>query len=229
MGQQWDLFKPIRRICQNSSFDADIIDVNVIGEINDKRYEVLRGLVINGPWQGKDKWTPETQGYGKKLPKAKTMNNLVYDCELEKEAKTLLDPKCTDVEPTAPTGKTGIFYSKDMDWDVPDITSAVTEWMEEISEFAVSDIAITDKEVTFKDNALREYLNLMRPNLTKIGCAEVLCNDKGMSKYRAFCLTDQSPLKLDDVVYEAGNGGCKEGEQCPQGSCDQFGMCDVKP
>ncbi|EYC12878.1 hypothetical protein Y032_0045g1136 [Ancylostoma ceylanicum] len=185
--------KVVNRSCPNSSFDAEVIETYVVGDINDERYAILRGLVINGPWQGKDKWTPETQGYGKKLPKAKTMNN------------------------------------KDIDWDVPEITSAVSEWIKEISEFAVSDIAITDKEVTFKDNALREYLNLMRPNLTKIGCAEVLCNDNGMNKYRAFCLTDKPPLKPNEVVYEAGKGGCKHGENCPQETCDKFGMCDVKP
>ncbi|KIH55985.1 hypothetical protein ANCDUO_13843, partial [Ancylostoma duodenale] len=114
-----------------------------------------------------------------------------YDCGLEKEAKAALNPSCTSEIPNAPAGKTGIYYSKDIDWDEPEITSAVSEWMEEIQNFAVSDIAISDKEVTFKDNALREYLSLMRPSITKIGCAEVLCKDNGMNKYRAFCLIDQ--------------------------------------
>ncbi|RCN33884.1 hypothetical protein ANCCAN_20282 [Ancylostoma caninum] len=178
-------------ICGNSSFDKETIEEYVIAEINSKRYEILKGLQPNGPWQGRDKWNEETQGYGKKLPKAKTMNKLEYDCGLEKEAKAALDPTCTADIPKAPAGKTGIFYIKDIDWDEPEITSAVSEWMEEINEFAVSDSAISDKEVTFKDNALREYLSLMRPSITKIGCAEVLCKENGMNKYRAFCLTDQ--------------------------------------
>ncbi|RCN35181.1 hypothetical protein ANCCAN_18955 [Ancylostoma caninum] len=64
-------------ICPNSSFEKEIIDDYVVGHINDQRYAQLKGLVLNGPWQGRDKWTPETQGYGKKLPKAKTMNRMV--------------------------------------------------------------------------------------------------------------------------------------------------------
>ncbi|RCN24121.1 hypothetical protein ANCCAN_30189 [Ancylostoma caninum] len=64
-------------LCPNSTFDKDVIDELVLGHINDQRYKLLRGLQLNGPWQGKDKWTSETQGYGKKLPKGKTMNKLV--------------------------------------------------------------------------------------------------------------------------------------------------------
>ncbi|RCN33885.1 hypothetical protein ANCCAN_20283 [Ancylostoma caninum] len=217
-------------ICPNSSFEKEIIDDYVVGHINDQRYAQLKGLVLNGPWQGRDKWTPETQGYGKKLPKAKTMNRMVYDCALEKEAVAALDHKCTYTEPKAPAGKTGIFYSMDIDWDVPDITSAAFAWMQEIEEFAVSDYAITDKDVKFKDLAIRQYLNLMRPGIKKIGCAEALCKENGLNKYRAFCLTDQPPLKINDVIYEAGSGGCDKGETCPQGTkCGQFGMCDVQP
>ncbi|RCN52746.1 hypothetical protein ANCCAN_01122, partial [Ancylostoma caninum] len=222
-----DLFPDF--LCPDSPFDKDTIETYIVGDINDKRYRILKGLQLNGPWQGEDKWTSETQGYGKKLPMGKTMNEVEYDCPLEKEAKAALNPNCTYDIPNAPAGKTGIFYSKDIDYDVPEITSAVSEWMEEIENFAVSDIAISDKEVTFKDNALREYLSLMRPSITKIGCAEVLCKDNGMNKYRAFCLTDQPALKADDVVYEAGKGGCDEGEKCQQGKCDTFGMCSLKP
>ncbi|EPB69044.1 hypothetical protein ANCCEY_11861 [Ancylostoma ceylanicum] len=217
-------------ICPNSPFEKEYIDDYVVGKINDERYALLAGLTLNGPWQGRDKWTPETQGYGKKLPKGKTMNNLVYSCELEKEADAALNHTCSYNEPNAPAGKTGIFYSMDIDWDVPEMMSAAWAWMEEIEHFAVSDHAISDKAVTFHDLAIRQYLNLMRSNITKIGCAEALCKENGLNKYRAYCLIDQPPLKIGDIIYEAGSGGCDKGEHCPQGTkCGQFGMCDVQP
>ncbi|RCN39004.1 hypothetical protein ANCCAN_15097, partial [Ancylostoma caninum] len=97
-------------ICSKSTFDKDIIEENVLGHINDQRYRLLRGLQQNGPWQGRDKWTNKTQGYGKALPKGKTMNELKWSCDLEKEAKTALNPKCTSDQPKAPSGKTGLFY-----------------------------------------------------------------------------------------------------------------------
>ncbi|EYB82956.1 hypothetical protein Y032_0346g3142 [Ancylostoma ceylanicum] len=215
-------------ICPNSPFDKEIIEETVIGHFNDMRYRLLKGLQLNGPWQGKDKWTSETQGYGKKLPKGKTMNELVWSCDFEKEAKAALNPKCTNDQPKAPNGKTGLFYKMDIDWDVPEITSAAWAWMEEIEKSAVRDNAISNKAVTFKDAALRQYLNLMRPSITKIGCAEVLCKEKGVNKYRAFCLTDQAPLKDNEVVYEAGKGGCDKGETCPKGLTCKKGLC-AKP
>ncbi|KAL6731950.1 hypothetical protein Aduo_002766 [Ancylostoma duodenale] len=217
-------------ICPNSSFAKETIDDYVVGHINDRRYALLHGLVLNGPWQGRDKWTPETQGYGKKLPKVKTMNRMVYDCGLEKEAVAALNHTCSFTEPNAPPGKTGIFYSMDIDWDVPEITSAAWAWMDDIKEFAVSDYAITDKNVKFNDLVLRRYLNLMRPDIKKIGCAEMLCVENGLNKYRAYCLIDLPPLNINDVVYEAGRGGCENGEQCPKGTkCGSGGMCDVQP
>ncbi|KAL6732268.1 hypothetical protein Aduo_003044 [Ancylostoma duodenale] len=214
-----------QELCPNSTFDKETIEEFVVGHINDQRYKLLRGLQLNGPWQGKDKWTAETQGYGKKLPTGKTMNKLEWSCNLEKRAKAALDPKCTDVEPNDPQGKTGLFYKMDIDWGVPELTSAAWAWMEQIEKFAVSDDAISDKQVTFKDHALREYLNLMRPSTKRIGCAEALCVENGVNKYRAFCITDKEPLKDNGVVYKAGNGGCDKGEKCPKGLTCEIGMC----
>ncbi|RCN48429.1 hypothetical protein ANCCAN_05424 [Ancylostoma caninum] len=162
-------------LCPNSTFDKDIIEEYVIRSINDARYKILSGLQLNGPWQGRDEWSSETQGYGKKLPLGKTMNLVEYDCQLEQEAKAALNPNCTYDIPNAPVGKTGIFYNKDIDWDVPEIGSAVAEWLEEIDEFAVSDHAISDTNVTFQDNTLREYLSvsldLPSPKLDVLKCS----------------------------------------------------------
>ncbi|KAL6732265.1 hypothetical protein Aduo_003042 [Ancylostoma duodenale] len=214
-----------QELCPDSKFDKEIIDGLVVGHINDLRYRLLSGLQLNGPWQGRDHWTQETQGYGKKLPLGKTMNKLEWNCNLEKKAKAALDPKCTDVEPIAPKGKTGLFYKMDIDWGEPELTSAAWAWMEQIEKFTVSDNAISNKQVIFKDHNLREYLNLMRPSITKIGCAEALCVENGVNKYRAFCLTDKEPLKDNDVVYKAGKGGCDKGQKCPNGYTCERGLC----
>ncbi|EYC12974.1 hypothetical protein Y032_0045g1193 [Ancylostoma ceylanicum] len=66
-----------QNVCPNSTFDKEYIDDYVVGKINDERYGLLAGLTINGPWQGRDNWDPEKQGYGKKLPKGRRMYQLV--------------------------------------------------------------------------------------------------------------------------------------------------------
>ncbi|EYC12966.1 hypothetical protein Y032_0045g1187 [Ancylostoma ceylanicum] len=141
----------------------------------------------------------------------------VWDCDLEKKAKAALGPTCRDDEPKAPKGKTGLFCSINITDIEPELTSAVWVWTEQIDKFTVSDDAISDKKVVYKNHDLREYLNvsylpmpliltsfirinykdssglfqLMRHSITKIGCAEVLCPGKDLNKYRAFCLTDK--------------------------------------
>ncbi|EYC12972.1 hypothetical protein Y032_0045g1192 [Ancylostoma ceylanicum] len=151
-----------------------------------------------------------------------------WDCNLEKEAKALLGSTCRDDEPKAPKGRTGVFSRIDIQGIEPELMSAVwDDWMKQIEKFAVSDDAISDEKVVYKDHNknLREYLNLMRHSTTKIGCADVLCLGKDLNKYRAFCLTDKKPLKDNDVVYNAGKGGCQHGNKCPQGTTCVRGLC----
>ncbi|RCN23636.1 hypothetical protein ANCCAN_30677, partial [Ancylostoma caninum] len=71
---------------------------------------------------------------------------------------------------------------------------------------------------------------LVRPNITQIGCAEITCKEGGLNKYRAYCLVDKPALKRGDVVYEAGNGGCDGGDACPAGfKCNRLGLCKAEP
>ncbi|EYC12905.1 hypothetical protein Y032_0045g1150 [Ancylostoma ceylanicum] len=116
----------------------------------------------------------------------------------------------------------------DIDWDEPDILTAMDSWTNEINEFAMQQVG-TDK-VIYRDPVVRNWLNLIRPDITKIGCAEITCVENGLNKYRAYCLVDKAPLKLGDVVYEVGKGGCKNGEKCPSGfKCDRHGFCKEIP
>lgn len=50
---------------------------------------------------------------------------------------------------------------------------------------------------------------------------DILCRHVPASIFR--------PLKLGDVVYEAGYGGCKHGDACPAGfKCDKVGLCKAQ-
>lgn len=67
--KHWEFYSISDPICPDSPFEKDIIEHNVVGHINDYRFLLLRGLQPNGPWNGK--------GYGKQLPKGRTMNKMV--------------------------------------------------------------------------------------------------------------------------------------------------------
>ncbi|KAK6726237.1 hypothetical protein RB195_004513 [Necator americanus] len=212
---------PVKPLCKGGTYDEEYIHDYVVQSINDHRYTLLRGTELNGPWNGK--------GYGKKFPRAKTMNKLEYSCNLEKKAFALLDKSCSTNTPTGPNGTAALFYHNDVDFDDPELYSAIWDWSEQIREFAVSDDAITKKQVVYKDKDrnLYEYLTFMRAAISKIGCADITCRDGDLRKYRAVCLVNRDPLKDGDVVFKAGLGGCKNGETCRNGVCDEFGLCDL--
>ncbi|KAK6730219.1 hypothetical protein RB195_006964 [Necator americanus] len=172
---------------------------------------LLRGFEPNGQWNG--------TGYGKDLPLPKTMNKVEYNCNLEKKAFALLDQSCSTKAPTGPDGTTALFFHIDVDFDGPELFSAVWDWAKQINKFAVSDVAITNKQVVYKDQDrnLYEYLNLMRAVTSKIGCADITCKDGDLRKYRAVCLLNRNPLTNGAVVYKAGSGGCNKGETCQSG------------
>ncbi|KAL6732280.1 hypothetical protein Aduo_003054 [Ancylostoma duodenale] len=142
---------------------------------------------------------------GPKFPKAKYMNNVRWA-----------------------SGMSGMFFNLDIDWDEPDIYTAMHSWANEINEFAMQNVGKTD--VKYDNPQVRNWVNLVRPDITKIGCAEITCVENGINKFRAYCLVDKPPLSLGQVMYEAGNGGCKYGESCAAGfKCDKYGFCKEEP
>ncbi|KAK6730220.1 hypothetical protein RB195_006964 [Necator americanus] len=209
-------------LCKGGTYDEEYIRVYVVQTINNHRQVLLRGFEPNGQWNG--------TGYGKDLPLPKTMNKVEYNCNLEKKAFALLDQSCSTKAPTGPDGTTALFFHIDVDFDGPELFSAVWDWAKQINKFAVSDVAITNKQVVYKDQDrnLYEYLNLMRAVTSKIGCADITCKDGDLRKYRAVCLLNRNPLTNGAVVYKAGSGGCNKGETCQSGVCDQYGFCDLR-
>ncbi|KIH62813.1 SCP-like protein [Ancylostoma duodenale] len=196
--------------------DKNVIEEYIVRNMNrNARYLLLSGKQNNGPG-------------GPMFPKGKYMNNVRWACKLEKQAIAALGTKCGYDEPKAPAGMSGMFFNLDIDWDEPDIYTAMHSWANEINEFAMQNVGKTD--VKYDNPQVRNWVNLVRPDITKIGCADITCVENGLNKYRAYCLVDKPPLNLGQVMYEAGNGGCKYGESCAAGfKCDKYGFCKEEP
>ncbi|KHJ82785.1 hypothetical protein OESDEN_17520 [Oesophagostomum dentatum] len=112
------------------------------------------------------------------------------------------------------------------------LIDAVNDWKKEIDVlpsryFDTHEDAIKYHGYSNYDN----YLKLVRADTTRIGCAEVHCQDDGRRSYRVFCLMNNMPLKSGDVVYQIGKGGCTEDDasSCPDGSsCErETGLCKM--
>ncbi|KAK6726271.1 hypothetical protein RB195_004534 [Necator americanus] len=202
-------------MCKGGRYDKKYIRGKVLAIINERRGDLAAGWEANGPFNGKS--------YGKQPPEAEAMNKMEYSCSLERMAFALLDQSCSTNTPTAPNGMTALFYHDDAKHNF-DLMSAIWKWDSQIEKFTISDEAITDEQVVYKnkDHNLWEYLNLMRDTTSEMGCAEITCRDGDLRKYRAVCLLNNSPLKDGDVVYKAGNGGCNTLEKCRRGGLCEF-------
>ncbi|KHJ87464.1 hypothetical protein OESDEN_12763 [Oesophagostomum dentatum] len=77
----------------------------------------------------------------------------------------------------------------DINWTEPTLYTGVLDWLKEIQ----------DEPLTYDSDAIRysepskhrNYLNLMRRSITKMGCGGMYCYEDGMHKYRGLCLTNK--------------------------------------
>ncbi|ETN77742.1 hypothetical protein NECAME_10834 [Necator americanus] len=175
----------LKPMCKGGRYDTKYIRGKVLAIINERRGDLAAGWETNGPFNGKS--------YGKQPPEAEAMNKMDYSCSLERMAFALLDQSCSTNTPTAPNGMTALFYHDDAKHNF-DLMSAIWKWDSQIEKFTISDEAITDEQVVYKnkDHNLWEYLNLMRDTTSEMGCAEITCRDGDLRKYRVVCLLNNS-------------------------------------
>ncbi|KHJ78436.1 hypothetical protein OESDEN_21944 [Oesophagostomum dentatum] len=77
----------------------------------------------------------------------------------------------------------------DINWTEPTLYTGVLEWLDEIQD---EPLAYDKDAIRYSDPSKhRNYLNLMRRSITKMGCGGVYCNVNGMHKYRGLCLTNK--------------------------------------
>ncbi|EYC09310.1 hypothetical protein Y032_0061g3273 [Ancylostoma ceylanicum] len=150
--------------------------------IGDRRWLLIQGKQKNGP-------------NGGKMPMPEQMDEVRWNCSLEKEAIDLIGGACSGDVPT--TDYRTILLTSVTGETRPPFESALTVWTTELDRKAMRESAIGDDSVTYQNDIfLLDYLNLVRANLTGIGCAQTTCSlsipsHNNAKKSVVLCLTNE--------------------------------------
>ncbi|VDL80240.1 unnamed protein product [Nippostrongylus brasiliensis] len=138
---------------------------------------------------------------GTKLPTAKNMRALTWDCELEKLAeKSALT--CDDRPlPVA-------YYANNfryMQASIPNKLSALEPTVQP-TEDPSGGFTTQSSSVVYNGNPIyKDYANIMRSDTSKIGCSVRVCANDGVTVQTGVCVFDTpSELALGNVKYKSG-------------------------
>ncbi|EYC17624.1 hypothetical protein Y032_0030g2178 [Ancylostoma ceylanicum] len=193
-------------------FPMDSLDAFVI-ELNRRRRLMADGWQQNGP---------RGNVY---LPKGENLMEMEWSCGLEEKAIAALNTSecntsCPAKRPNAPNGTTGFF-------DCQNVSSGYDpmggSWLRGIYSTSIKTKPGAPVMASMCEDGNRDYCNLVRYNVHRIGCAET----QSVEKKCVFCLTDKPPLQDGDTVYNVGGGSCPKGKcHKPTHGCDpETGLC----
>ncbi|VDK49781.1 unnamed protein product [Cylicostephanus goldi] len=159
-------------------------DINeILKYINERRSTVVQGNQRNG--QRKDN-----------LPAGKYMNQIYWNCDLEKETMEFSTDVCDYPEQTPQKSQA---YHADYDYDgekVPSASSLVETWLGMVDNNALTEYGNGAVKYSEELN-MADFVNLINPKTTDIGCAFGNCViEDGGSKYTFYCLTNQSYVRV---------------------------------
>ncbi|KAL6729674.1 hypothetical protein ANCDUO_23364 [Ancylostoma duodenale] len=127
---------------------------------------------------------------GKKMPGPKHMDEVKWECLLEKEAITMLGGECSAAVPT--TSNLAVLLISLTGVTSPSFTSAFDIWTRELDKTPLKDWAIGPDKIEYDGQPiLWEYAHLAQANLTRIGCAQKNCpvaGAKNAVKHTTLCL-----------------------------------------
>ncbi|KHJ89835.1 SCP-like protein [Oesophagostomum dentatum] len=161
--------------CQDGVVENADVEV-ILSTINNVRAKVLKGEQRNGL-------------SGTFLPQARSMPNLTWDCEAEKEATKVLIFSCNGTGTPAgnPTPSLVFVDSKSMH-----IAKVLNFHLDE-AEFEELTKADGDNVIYNNEPDLLVFASMVREGTTKVGCSKVACEYMpGSVAYSYACVTDQS-------------------------------------
>ncbi|WKX95890.1 hypothetical protein Q1695_012391 [Nippostrongylus brasiliensis] len=159
---------------------------------------------------------------GNKLPTAKNMRALTWDCELENLAEKAVYA-CPDAETPR---KDYAQHFRHMIANVPDKVSAL-EPIVQPTEDPSGGFTTESSSVVYNGNSIyRSYANIMRSSTIKMGCSVQVCEGKGVLVQTGICLFNTPEMEKGEKVYEVGKS-CETAEECPNGDdvCVGRGLC----
>ncbi|CAJ0602873.1 unnamed protein product [Cylicocyclus nassatus] len=192
----------------------------VLKAVNDARQKLANGIQTNG------KIDADTDG--PPLPPGQ-IDALTWSCSLEEAAKVILTADCSTAEHMPPTGNTGLFnygYGSGEGYEMYYLIgddAVLDQWLKQIESFGLKNDFIGEEDVKFDGTTgLAQYANLMREDITEIGCVESVCkNDDGDDLTLVYCLTDNerkatsaAPTPQSPAEFPPATSG--PNERCPQ-------------
>ncbi|VDL62331.1 unnamed protein product [Nippostrongylus brasiliensis] len=149
---------------------------------------------------------------GTKLPTAKNMRALTWDCELEKLAeKSALT--CDDRPLPVP------YYAYNFRFmlaSIPNKLSALEPAVQP-TEDPSGGFTTQSSSVVYNGNPIyKNYANIMRSDTSKIGCSVRVCGRRGVIVQIGVCVFDTPEMEKGGKVYEVGKP-CQTSEECPHG------------
>ncbi|CAJ0601506.1 unnamed protein product [Cylicocyclus nassatus] len=144
----------------------------------------------------------------KKLPPAKYLSKMAYDCELERIANTAVTVKWSGEECDQYSEQTRGYFLSFAFGDMTLLDSFEKEFS------IMRKFNITDQWVTYTNDTFgytRNYADLMRANASRIGCASKGCHGVGAWYTAYFCVINQEAIQIGDPIYEIAtdNNGAK--------------------
>ncbi|CAJ0601447.1 unnamed protein product [Cylicocyclus nassatus] len=189
--------------CKNGKMSVKNVS-DILSVVNDRRTKLVNGL--------------ETKGEdGDRLPPARNMRKMAYDCKLEQEAENFLEVlDCAKAIPEQrEPDRSYIFASVVLHYPLWRDLIYILDWgSEKVFLNGSQPVKYTDN-----DGDLLNYANLMRGSASKIGCAVKTCPDEEDEDfYIDLCLTDERNIRIGEEIYETGTAGTCE--------CDESLKCD---
>ncbi|WKX94570.1 hypothetical protein Q1695_011670 [Nippostrongylus brasiliensis] len=159
---------------------------------------------------------------GTKLPTAKNMRALTWDCELEKLAEKSVHPCGDRPIPVA-------YYANNFRYmraSIPNKLSALEPPVQP-TEDPSGGFTTQSSSVVYNGNPIyKNYANIMRSDTKKIGCSVRVCAADGVTVQAGVCVFDAPEMEKGGKVYEVGKP-CQTSEECPHGDdvCVGLALC----
>ncbi|EYC00409.1 hypothetical protein Y032_0116g611 [Ancylostoma ceylanicum] len=178
---------------------------------NERRKEISDGVAAN---------------YVEKLPSARNMYMLKYDCNMEKELAKELDKCSAQVTFTNGYGQNIAKYTNDKFIAIADmkdkIKTAMETWYNPVLYYG-----LRNRDNIVSDARLYSFANMVYAKTLRIGCAYKECNSK--KELYVSCIYNLIGGFPNNVLYESGTP-CKKHTDCTTYSpstCDKAkGLCN---